>query len=220
MLGVLRTFGEAMASDAPLPHPGIYLLGDHLDAALAMGEDLLTEKVALAGPVRKLTTARLNRQDREVTEFLSVVRTLELSLTSRLMQARRHCEELKRRETRLKPLIALFVAGTAPLADAAAELGDTTARDFRTGDTTHAFLRSRGLLARDAAGLAGLTQLAVSEDYLVAGRIRLGTLLDLVAMFLDALDLLFDLYAESATPEAAEGIPADPVAAVESGRAT
>ena len=38
-----------MASIAPEQrHPSIYLLGDHLDAALAMGEDLLTEKVALA----------------------------------------------------------------------------------------------------------------------------------------------------------------------------
>jgi hypothetical protein len=190
-----------MAADAPLQHPSIYLLGDHLDAALALGEDLLTEKVALADPVRKLTTARLVRQDREVAEFLSTVRTLELSLTSRLMQARRHCEELRRRETRLKPVIALFAAGTTPLADAAAELGDTTARDFRTGDTAHAFLRSRGLIAHDAAGFAGLTQLAVTEDYLVAARIRLGALLDLVAAFLDGLDLLFDLFGDA--PKAA-----------------
>ena len=194
-----------MAAEAALRHPGIYLLGDHLDAALAMGEDLLTEKVALADPLRKLTMARLVRQNREIAEFLTTVRTLELSLTARLMQARRRAEELKRREVRLKPLIALFLGGTAPLADAAAELGDTTARDFETGDTAHAFLRSRGLIARDAAGLEGLTHLAVGEDYLVAGRIRLGTLLDLVATFLDTLDTLFDLYAEAAKTEAAAG---------------
>jgi hypothetical protein len=207
MSRVLRTFGEAMAADAAAQLPSIYLLSDHLDAALAMGEDLLTEKVALADPVRKLTPARLARQSRELAEFLSTVRTLELSLTSRLMQARRRCEELKRHETRLRPLIALFAAGTTPLADAAAELGDTTTRDFQTGDTSHAFLRSRGLIARDTAGLAGLTQLAVTEDYLVAGRIRLGTLLDLVATFLDALDLLFDLYADGAKAEAsADGL--------------
>jgi hypothetical protein len=206
MLRVLRTFEEAMAADASLRHPGIYLLGDHLDAALAMGEDLLTEKVTLPDPVRKLTMARLVRQNREIAEFLSTVRTLELSLTSRLMQARRRAEELKRRELRLKPLIALFVAGTAPLADAAAALGDTAARDFETGDTAHAFLRSRGLIARDAAGLEGLAHLAVGEDYLVAGRIRLGTLLDLVATFLDTLDTLFDLYAaEAAKTESARG---------------
>src|ERR1700694_1627229 len=122
MSRVLRTFEVAMGADVSLRHPGIYLFGDHLDAALAMGEDLLTEKVALVDPMRKLTMARLLRQNREVGEFLSTVRTLELSLTSRLLQARRRAEELKRRETRLKPLIALFVAGTAPLADAATAL--------------------------------------------------------------------------------------------------
>ena len=45
--------------------------------------------------------------------------------------------------------------------------------------------------------------LAVSEEYLVAARIRLGTLLDLVATFLDTLDMMFDLYPETA---------ADPIA--------
>ena len=163
-----------------------------------MGEDLLTEKVALADATQQLTMARLVRQNRELAEFLITVRTLELSLTARLLQARKRAEEMKRRESRLKPLIALFVAGTAPLVDAAAELGDTSTRDFDTGDTASAFLRSRGLIARDAAGLERLSQLAVSDEYLVAGRIRLGTLLDLVATFLDMLDLLFDLYDEPA----------------------
>jgi hypothetical protein len=186
-----------MPASAQQPrHPSLYLLGDHLDAALAMGEDLLTERVALADATQHLTMARLVRQNRELAEFLTTVRTLELSLTARLLQARKRAEDMKRRESRLKPLIALFVAGTAPLVDAAAELGDTTSRDFDTGDTASAFLRSRGLIARDAAGLERLSQLSVGEDYLVAGRIRLGTLLDLVATFLDTLDLLFDLYEE------------------------
>jgi hypothetical protein len=90
------------------------------------------------------------------------------------------------------------VAGTAPLVDAAAELGDTDARDFNSADAALTFLRTRGLLASDAAGLEGLNRLAVSEDYLIAARIRLGTLLDLVATFLDTLDLVFDLHAEPA----------------------
>ena len=183
-------------------HPSVYLLGDHLDTALALGEDLLTEKVVLADAVQPLTMARLVRQNRELAEFLTTVRTLELSLTARLLQARKRAEELRRREIRLKPLIALFVGGTAPLLEAAMELGDTTVHDFQTGDTAFAFLRSRGLIARDTASLERLSELRVSEDYLIAGRIRLGTLLDLVATFLDSLDLLYDLYGEPAEPEA------------------
>ena len=42
----------------------------------------------------------------------------------------------------------------------------------------------------------------MTEDYLVAGRIRLGTLLDLIATFLDTLDTLFDLYADPTETEA------------------
>jgi hypothetical protein len=191
-----------MASIAPdQRHPSIYLLGDHLDAALAMGEDLLTEKVALDTPAGKSPLRDWMRQNRDLNDFLSTVRTLEYAMTARLLQARKRAEELKRSESRLRPLIALFVAGTAPLADAAAELGDTDARDFQSADAALTFLRGRGLLAADAAGLEGLSRLAISEDYQIAGRIRLGTLLDLVATFLDTLDLLFDLYVDAADEE-------------------
>ena len=186
-----------MASIAPeRRHPSIYLLSDHLDAALAMGEDLLTEKIALDAPAGKAPLREWMRQNRDLNTFLTTVRTLEYAMTARLLQARKRAEELKGNEARLRPLIALLVAGTAPLADAAAELGDTDARDFQSADATLTFLRGRGLLAPDAAGLEGLRRLTVSEDYLIAGRIRLGTLLDLVATFLDTLDLMFELYTD------------------------
>src|SRR6185503_1450448 len=126
---------DTMASIAPEQrHPSIYLLGDHLDAALAMGEDLLTEKVALDTPAGKSPLRDWMRQNRDLNDFLSTVRTLEYAMTARLLQARKRAEELKRSENRLRPLIALFVAGTAPLADAAAELGDTDARDLQSAD--------------------------------------------------------------------------------------
>jgi hypothetical protein len=192
-----------MTDTTPARHPTIYLLSDHLDAALAMGEDLLTERVVLAEAEQKLNMSRLLRQSGEVADFLDCVRTLELSLIARLLQARRRAEEVKRSETRLKPLISLFVGGTAALVDAAEELGDTTNQAFATGDAAQAFLRSRGILARDAAGLEQMTQLVVTEEFLVAGRIRLGTLLDLVATFLDTLDVMFDLYQDEPAVETA-----------------
>jgi hypothetical protein len=208
-----------MSASTTSKHPSIYLLGDHLDAALAMGEDLLAEKVVLADAAQPLNTARLVQQNRELAKFLTIVRTLEMSLTARLLQARRRAEEMRRHETRLKPLIALFVGGTAPLVDAAMELGDTTVRDFNTGNTAFAFLRSRALIARDAAGLERLSELRVGEDYLVAGRIRLGTLLDLVATFLDSLDLIYDLYGEPSEPEAMPPLAQD-AGTVETSQAT
>ena len=192
-----------MTDTTPARHPTVYLLGDHLDAALAMGEDLLTERVVLAEAEQKLNMSRLLRQTGEVADFLDSVRTLELSLIARLLQARRRAEEIKRSETRLKPLISLFVGGTAALVDAAEELGDTTNQAFATGDAAQAFLRSRGILARDAAGLEQMSQLVVTEEFLVAGRIRLGTLLDLVATFLDTLDVMFDLYQDEPAVETA-----------------
>jgi hypothetical protein len=188
-----------MAITSGTAHPGVYLLGDHLDSALACGEDLLKEKVALIDVAQTPSRAHLLQQSQELNAFLCGVRTLELAMTARLLEARKRATDLKRQESWLRPMLALFVAGTVPLMDAAAELGDTTVRDFDTGGTASAFLRSRGLIAPDAAGLERLTQLALSEEYLVMGRLRLGTLLDLIATTLDALDTLFDLYPEEAT---------------------
>jgi hypothetical protein len=171
----------------------LYLLRDHLDAALAMGEELLAQALALDRPAGKSPLRTWMRQNRDLDAFLTSTRTLEYAITARLLQARKRAEEVKRADTRLKPLVALFVAGTAPLVDAAAELGDTDGRDFNASDAALTFMRSRGLLAPDAAGLEGLNRIRVSEDYQLAKRIRLGTLMDLVATFLDTLDLLYDL---------------------------
>ena len=53
--------------------------------------------------------------------------------------------------------------------------------------------------------------MAVSEDYLVAGRVRLGALLDLIAAFLDALDDQYDLYPEDASSSGTRGGDAKPI---------
>ena len=181
--------------------PSLYLLSDHLDAALAMGEDLLDCKVELAhGPIASRDMDRVVQQNEDLAAFLSRVRVLELTLLGRLLQARKWAEEMRRQELRLKPITQLFSAGTASLLDAAAALGDTTNRSFETGDTTLAFLRTRGIIAQDDAGLERRAQIAVTEEFLVAGHARLGTLLDLVATFLDTLDLLADLRIADAGP--------------------
>jgi hypothetical protein len=179
-----------MALVAPERNPSLYLLRDHLEATLALGEDLLSAELALPADDRP-GLRNWMRQTRDLDAFLGSLRTLEYAMTARLLQARKRAEELRRSDVRLKPLIALFVAGTAPLVDAAAELGDTDARDFDCDDASLTFLRHRGMLAPDAAGLELVSRLAVGEDYQVAGRIGLGPLLDLVATFLDTLDMLY-----------------------------
>ena len=181
-----------MASSALEHHPSLYLLRDHLNAALALGEDLLAAELGLDGPTRPGVRDWL-RQTRDLEAFLSSVRTLEYAMTARLIQACKRADDLRRDDTRLRPLLALFVAGTQPLLAGAAELGEVDARDFDGMDMDLAFLRSRGLLASDAAGLELVGRLAVGDDYQVAGRLPLGMLLDLVATFLDALDQLYDL---------------------------
>jgi hypothetical protein len=181
-----------MALISPERNPSLHLLRDHLDAALALGEELLAAELTLDAPDRPGLRGWI-RHTRGLAEFLAELRTLEYAMTARLLQARKRAQELRRDDSRLQPFFALFIAGTAQLVDAAAALGDADACAFDGADAELAFLRSRGLLAADAAGLELVSRLAVHEDYQVAGTIPLGTLLDLVATFLDALHQLYDL---------------------------
>jgi hypothetical protein len=183
-----------MLSNRPDPGPSVFLLADHLDAALAAGEDLLGLRNALA-PALTCKDARTTEGGAAAVRlFVDRARLLELRLAMRTLEARKGATRVLRADTSLRLLADLFVGGTAPLADAVEELGDRTWSDFLTGQDAVAYLRSRGVVPRDAAGVLDLDQLCVSSRFLVARRIELGSLLDLTATFLDALDLTYSVY--------------------------
>lgn len=180
----------------------VYMLADHLDAALAAGEDLL----AIAK-----TWERGNPIDPGVAGMqrwtLSRVRTHEMQFLHRVSMARERARELHGADAAFRPLVHLFVAGTEPLAVATAEYCDPSLAAFETGDAETAYLRSRGLIAEEAPGLAIDADLEIDEQFLIGGRARLGITMDLIAEFLDALDIKYDLYppevssmAEAASP--------------------
>src|SRR5258705_10552348 len=136
--------------------PDIYLLADHLDAMLAAGEDLLGVRhglaVVLAAPEIKTTRGRLIAQ----RLFVERVRTLEMAIAMRGLEARKRARALKRDDTHLSMMAGLFVAGTAALGDAVEDLGDPMRIDFQNGHESVAYLRRRGLIAPDCARLLEL----------------------------------------------------------------
>jgi hypothetical protein len=182
------------------PPACIYLLGDHLDAILAAGEDLLATSLELAPPSAAGGVAELKMRQEALAAFLSRLRTLEAGVVARVLQARRRAEEMPKADAHVKPLVSLFLSGTTVLLDAVAEYGDPSGLAFNSGADGLHFLRTRGLVAPDAADLPIAGTLAADEDYLVVGRVRLGSLMDLVATFLDALDVRFSLYEADEVP--------------------
>jgi hypothetical protein len=181
----------------PYIPPTVYLLADNLDAALAAGEDLLTSSVEWnAGTAKSGDDIARARADQRA--LLQIIRTLEQVLLARVLKSRERAEDLGRRDPRFGAVARLYTGGTALLIEAVSEFGDTSSHDFETGDGMIAYVRSRGWIAGDQAAPANGEKLAVTEDFLIARRIRLGTLLDLVAMFLDALETHYDLFSEDA----------------------
>ena len=188
---------------APL---SVYMLADHLDAALAAGEDLM----ARGGDWRALTETPADPSDfilrqRAVAEE---VRSFELMVVARILKARTHASSLAECDDRFRVIAKLFVSGTAILLDAVEESGDARATDFDTADDIVAYVRSRGLIAPDAPAIRVAADLTIDDNFLVAKRIALGPLLDMAAAFLDALDVQYELFGGDA-PVTSNVRPAD-----------
>lgn len=189
-----------LGSPLPLP-PSVKLLADHLDAVLAMGEDLLALRLPLdrraEGDPRPIGMHALAVQQRQVIEFVKAARILELGMTARLLQARKLALAFRRSQPSMKAVVDLFHGGTAVIEDAD-EVASAVVERFDTGEAAMAFLRTRAIIAADGPGLAGSDALAIGEDALLLGQISLGATMNVVARFLDALDAIFDLYPEAA----------------------
>lgn len=189
---------KQQAAHAPL---SVYMLADHLDAALAAGEDI----VARGSQWRALAeqpgdpAAFVTRQRKIVDE----IRVLELVLVGRILKARTHALTLAEYDDRFRVVGRLFASGTAVLLDAVEESGDARSTDFDTADEVIAYVRGRGLIAPDAPVVRRATDLTIDDNFLVAKRIALGPLLDMAAAFLDALDVQYELFVEEA-PAAAK----------------
>jgi hypothetical protein len=201
-----------MSTEHKRPVPAaVYLVADNLDAVLAAGEDLLAlGDTTPADDSRSsvLTMAAAGRR------FADRVRTLEMTVAARTLQARARAAEVRAADGRYRALIELFIAGTVPLQEAVADLGDSTAADFHTGGDAISYLRSRNVIAADAPGLRLTGGLAISETFLVAERIQLGALMDLCATFLDRLEDHYELYDDGDEDAAVEGAAAVVPAAV------
>lgn len=189
-----KTLARAAADIAPI----MALLADHLDAVLAAGEDLLALAVDVEG-VRRSDGAAAPWERFE--PFVERLKVYELTIVARTLAARRRVAESARGMKRADPTIGRmfesFLGGTAALEDAVAELADRVGADFDSGLDPLAYMRTRGIIPADAGSvLAGTRVLAAGETFLVARRIQIGELLDMVAAFLDVLDNAYGLFDE------------------------
>jgi hypothetical protein len=207
--------------DAPRAPLSVYLLADHLDAALAAGEDLVARgqdwRTLAEGHAAEDHVAQAGAEFAFAQRALAEeVRGYELMLTARILKAREHARTLASIDLRFAAVANLFVSGTAILLDAVDECGDARNEDFDTGDDVVSYVRSRGLIAPDAANVLTPAQFSIDDSFLVAARLALGPLMDLASAFLDALDAHYDLFVEE--PEDEHATARGPAAAAEFGR--
>ncbi|MFM7085267.1 MAG: hypothetical protein ACKOW3_09765 [Hyphomicrobium sp.] len=175
--------------------PDIYLVADNLDAALAAGEDLL--KLTFDWDTGTATDGKEIAKQREAQRAcLDKVRILEHIIMARVLKTHDRAQNIAKQDQRFGSAVRLFNSSTLQLTDAVSEFGDTQSSDFDNGGSIISYLRSRGLLAKDQPGPGLGQKFKITEDFLIAGRARLGTLLDLIAMFLDTLEVHYELFTD------------------------
>lgn len=175
-------------SDCP---PGAALLAEHLDAALAAGEDLLASSL----PARAdLDEADPQSAPDALDGFVRKLLQLEGSLVLRLLQARRLASEIGRADSSLKSVAALFRAQTDLLHEMIAGAGRSAEGALVRAGDSHAYIRSRGLIAPEAAAPSPYESLSVDESFRVGGVVQLSEVMNLVAAVLDLIDARFGLY--------------------------
>jgi len=165
----------------------IYLIADHLDRILATGEDLTR--------LRYIVHSGEEQQYATVTAFVHECRKLELGALAAVVCARENAGILGRSRNRFETIAKLFVSGTSVVLDTV-ELTTSPQEQSFSGVDPIAFLQSRGLIPDDMGCLRMVEEIAVDEDYLIAGCIHLGSLMDMTAAFLDAIEVHFDLFPE------------------------
>jgi hypothetical protein len=189
-------------------------LADHLDAVLAMGEDMVKQSVIVVPLASGDANDTIAARQHALTGFARALRALELGIMSRLIQARLRAMELRPVHPGFSALIGLFLGGTAAFADASTtdlnRLGDISVSALASGPDVLQFFISRNVVPDTVRSLGQVTELACTEQYLLAEQIQLGPLLDMIAQFLESLDLAFNLYIEPADVTAVS----TPIAAV------
>jgi hypothetical protein len=124
-----------------------------------------------------------------------------------VLQARRRSVDLPRLDQDLRMLLRLFAVNTEMLGDVIARFGDQTGLAAQAGGDPYIFLRSRGVIAENAASIPDDHPLEITEDYRVAAMVELGSLLNLVSSVLDALDARYDLYADGLDKDEPAEVP-------------
>ncbi|MDX2155835.1 MAG: hypothetical protein SFW09_04915 [Hyphomicrobiaceae bacterium] len=197
-----------MISANPVCPSEVCLLADHLDTVLAVGEDLLALNLP---PRADLDEHAPDAAPEAVDQFVRRLRQLEQSLIVRILQARNRLRELGRGDAPMRMTATLFRAQTDVLLDLVSATGTGLAGRFDGSADSFAYLRTRGLIAPEAAAPSPYESVSVTEALRIGGILELGPLLDLVSSLLDLLDARYGLYSPTLDELAAASV-GDPVA--------
>lgn len=174
----------------------VMLLADILETIEVTADELLDQRFA---PLELETTdadgdTLVQHRLTALRAFVRQVRDLELTLLTKLEQARVRARTVARSDWRLRPIMSLFTAGTQALADHIASPQGREAMRFDGGAEVFPFLRSRELLAPMAEHYDGTAELLVTDSFRLLGLIKLRDLMERCEVALNALDAHYDLY--------------------------
>ncbi|MEN2495004.1 MAG: hypothetical protein TECD_00916 [Hyphomicrobiaceae bacterium hypho_1] len=184
------------ANDIRIPKDQrIYLLAEHLDSILALGEDL--KSLCYYKNYNQLSCGSTSNLICLKT-FIAEARKLEFHLIGHIKLAQNYANVLSKINNHVTKFTRLFSSCTAVIVDAIDQIWDREQNSFLKDSDPLLYLRSRNVIPSNTGCLKSFDRISMNDSFLVAERVNLGVLLDLCARFLDLLDENFDLFKDAA----------------------
>lgn len=175
----------------------VYVLTDHLFAALEAGEKLRAARFTQPEIDQALSTDEILDEFHNLRAFITDLSDWEEELVTKTIQARKWSAYLKDQDAFFKPIIELFGSAVHPLSDIAAQIRDHHDRHFEGGDHPDWFIQSRALTVEKST-TGQILAITSGDVYLVGSTVRLGQLNELCETYLETLEARFpDLWLPS-----------------------
>lgn len=171
----------------------VFFLSDHLDSVLEESDQICGLSYASAPISTDMSSEDILKRLDDFHSFLDHIKTRELLLVTKLIQARHWALHLRDLDTHFRPIIDLFTVSTDICKSMGNILGPDDDAIFNGAGEPQYFVESRQLLRKSDTTDEIPLRIAVNETFLLGGRIRLLELVRVVRGFLESLKARYGL---------------------------
>lgn len=165
----------------------VYLVSDHLCSAIEEGDEIFNLRYRPDDISEDMSAEDILTRLGGFHQFLDELRTHEFMLVNKINQTRHWARNLRSLDPSFKPVIDLFITGTAIISDASDVLSQSNEEIFHGHREPKHLLESRQLITVASNDDGKAARIMADQSYLLNGKIPLSDLMIVCTTFLESL---------------------------------